>query len=126
MQINKLDHVNLRTTQLDTMIAWYRDILGLSNGYRPDFPFGGAWLYAGDTIVVHLVEIDGTPSVGSEANLKMEHFALTASGSAELEARLVAADQTYRKVVIEEIKTVAFNVWDPDGNHIHVDFPVDE
>jgi hypothetical protein len=39
---------------------------------------------------------------------------------------LVAADQTYRKVVIEEIKTVAFNVWDPDGNHIHVDFPVDE
>ena len=37
MQIGKLDHVNLRTTQLDTMIAWYENVLGLTNGPRPGF-----------------------------------------------------------------------------------------
>jgi NADPH:quinone reductase-like Zn-dependent oxidoreductase len=41
MQIEKLDHVNLRTTQLDSMIDWYSNVLGMRSGDRPDFPFSG-------------------------------------------------------------------------------------
>ena len=126
MQIQKLDHVNLRTTQLDAMIAWYTDLLGLTVGYRPDFPFPGAWLYAGDTVVIHLVGIDGTPAVGSETELKLEHFAMTATGVATFEERLQARGEKFRKSEIAAIKMVAFNIWDPDGNHIHVDFPTQE
>ncbi len=44
MQIHKLDHVNIRTSRLSEMVDWYRDILGLSSGKRPDFPFPGAWV----------------------------------------------------------------------------------
>lgn len=126
MQILKLDHVNIRTAQLATMMTWYVKVLGLRSGARPNFPFGGAWMYAGETVVVHLVEIGGSSAVGSEASLKMEHFAFTATDAAGFEARLSATNTQFRKVVIEEIKTIAFNVWDPDGNHIHVDFPTDE
>ena len=126
MQIQKLDHVNLRTTQLDAMIAWYTDLLGLTVGYRPDFPFPGAWLYAGDTVVIHLVGIDGTPAVGSETELKLEHLAMTATGVATFEERLQARGEKFRKSEIAAIKMVAFNIWDPDGNHIHVDFPTQE
>lgn len=126
MQIQKLDHVNLRTTQLEEMIAWYVDILGLRLGERPDFGFPGAWMYAGDTAVVHLVGIDGTAGVGSEVALKMEHFALTATGAAAFEARLTATETGYRRAVLEQTRTVAFNISDPDGNHIHVDFSADE
>lgn len=122
MHIQKLDHVNLRTTQLDTMIAWYTDVLGLRAGARPKFPFPGAWLYAGDNVVVHLVGIDGAPCVGSEADLKLEHFAMTATGLAAFQQRLDDRNERYKRSEIEEIQTVAFNVWDPDGNHIHVDF----
>lgn len=125
MQITKLDHVNVRTTQLSVMLNWYRDILGLTSGFRPDFPFGGAWMYAGDTVVVHLVEVGGPPATGSETSLKLEHFAFTASGSAEFEARLTSSGTQYRRIVIDEINTIAFNIWDPDGNHIHVDFQAD-
>lgn len=122
MHIKKLDHINLRTAQLSTMIDWYENVLGLTNGARPDFPFPGAWLYAGDTIVVHLIGVEGDAGVGSEADLKMEHFAFTAEGEAEFEDRLKSHGQTYKRSVIEAINLAAYNVWDPDGNHIHVDF----
>lgn len=126
MQIGKLDHVNLRTTQLDAMIAWYGDILGMPSGPRPDFPFPGAWLYAGDTAAIHLVGIDGTPAVGSEERLKLEHFAFTATDADAFEARLKERGEEYRRSVQPGNGTVSINVWDPDGNHIHIDFAPEE
>jgi catechol 2,3-dioxygenase-like lactoylglutathione lyase family enzyme len=126
MQIRKLDHVNLRTTQLDEMIDWYTNVLGLTVGFRPAFPFPGAWLYAGDAAVIHLVGISDDPGVGSEAALKLEHFAMTATGAGEFEERLAARGDTFKRREIKEIDTIAFNIWDPDGNHIHVDFKAQE
>lgn len=125
MQIERLDHVNLRTTQLQKMVNWYEATLGMTSGARPDFPFAGAWLYAGQHALVHLIEIDTLEAVGSEAQLKLEHFAFWAVDAVDFEARLDASKETYKKVVIEQTNTVAFNVWDPDGNHIHVDFDKD-
>ena len=126
MQIRQLDHVNLRTTQLDALKCWYEDVLGLTAGWRPDFPFPGAWLYAGETAFVHLVGIEGDAGTGSESQLKLEHFAFSASGADAFEQRLRHRGETYRKSEMAATRTVAFNVWDPDGNHIHVDFPMDE
>lgn len=80
MQVRRIDHVNIQTTQVEKMVAWYRDVLGMRTGPRPDFPFPGAWLYAGDRAVIHLVGQRGDPAVGSEVKLKLEHFALTATG----------------------------------------------
>lgn len=126
MQITQLNHVNLRTTQLDAMISWYQDVLGLVLGPRPDFPFPGAWLYAGDTAFVHLVGIEGDAGTGSEVELKLEHFAFSATGAKEFENRLQERGVEFRKSEIAAVNLVAFNVWDPDGNHIHVDFRIDE
>ena len=81
MEIGKLDHVNVRTKQLDTMIDWYTNIMGMRRGERPDFPFPGAWMYTGSVAAVHLVGIDDKPSVGSEVDLKLEHFAFSAKGN---------------------------------------------
>ena len=41
MQIGKLDHVNVRTANLDNMVAWYGEMLGMNPGKRPNFPFPG-------------------------------------------------------------------------------------
>lgn len=122
MSIQHLDHVNLRTTQLDTMIAWYERVLGLTNGPRPAFPFPGAWLYAGDTAIVHLVGVEGKPAVGSEVDLKLEHFALTATDEAGFVEALTKLGEAYRRAEVPGTKLVQYNLWDPDGNHIHVDF----
>ncbi|MEL6466243.1 MAG: VOC family protein [Pseudomonadota bacterium] len=123
MAIERLDHVNLRTTRLAEMIQWYEEILGLSAGARPAFGFDGAWLYAGDVAVVHLVTVDEDGAAGSETALKLEHFAFRASGDAEVfQERLQQKGVSFRRSGIEALHLSAFNVWDPDGNHIHVDF----
>ncbi|MDJ0777399.1 MAG: glyoxalase [Gammaproteobacteria bacterium] len=126
MQLGQLDHVNLRTTRLDILVDWYTRVLGMRPGVRPNFPFPGAWLYAGDAAAVHIVGIDGTPGVGSEAELRLEHFAFSATGRRAFEARLEANGEKYHRTDIADFNIIQINVWDPDGNHIHVDFPADE
>lgn len=122
MPIKKLDHVNIRTTQLEAMIDWYRTILGMQLTDRPDFPFPGAWLCADGQIAVHLVGIDGDPAVGSEAELKLEHFAFSATDRPEFESRLEKAGERFQCSKVPSVDLVQYNIWDPDGNHIHVDF----
>ena len=83
-------------------------------------------MYVNGTAVVHLVGIEDEQTVGSQVELKLEHFAFRATGAKEFERRLKSAGEDYRRVDIAQINTAAFNVWDPDGNHIHVDFRLDE
>lgn len=122
MRIERLDHVNIVTTRLPDMVAWYEEVLGLKSGARPDFPFPGAWLYAGGHAVVHLVGHDGTPNVGSEVKLKLEHFALAATGLTGFEEKLAARQIQYDRTQVPGTHMIQVHVADPDGNHIHIDF----
>lgn len=126
MQIEKIDHVNLRTNDLPKMVAWYTNILGLHSGDRPTFPFHGAWLYAGKKAIIHLVEVNNNPGFGSESDLKLEHFALSAKGKTEFEAKLLASGEKYQTNEVSDIGVIQYNLWDPDGNHIHIDFQLHE
>ena len=126
MQVIKIDHVNIRTTQLDVMVNWYTETLGLNAGKRPNSRSVGAWMYAGDTPLVHLVEIADSAAIGSESSLKLEHFSLKATGAASFESQLNATGEKFHRAEIAEINLVLYNLWDPDGNHIHVDFRLDE
>lgn len=122
--LTAFDHVNIRTANLDAMMAWYADILGLRAGFRPDFAFPGAWLYLGDTAVIHLVGVDTAPQAGGDVTL--EHVAFRASGLKRFLALLDAQGMPYRLSPIEAINTVQVNISDPDGNHLHIDFDLSE
>lgn len=125
VEMQKLDHVNVRTANLDGMIDWYGRMLGMKPGPRPDFPFPGAWLYVGEDAVLHLIGVDAEP--GSDAaDLKLEHFALRATGMAELLARAAAAGERADVRRVPGFPIVQVNMWDPDGNHIHIDFGLAE
>ena len=54
MGINVLHHVTVKTDDLEATRDFYRDVLGLEEGFRPDLEFPGYWLYCGDVPVVHL------------------------------------------------------------------------
>ena len=43
-----LNHYSIRTTDLEASRRFYADVLGLTVGPRPDFPFPGLWMYRGD------------------------------------------------------------------------------
>ena len=124
-EITRLDHVNLRTAQLDTLVAWYRDMLGLVPGARPDFDFPGTWLYAGDRALVHLIGVQSPPA-DDHTDLRLEHFAFSATGLKPLLARLKAAGARTRLRRVTGFPVVQLNVWDPDDNHLHIDFDLAE
>lgn len=120
----KLDHVNIRTAQLGAMRAWYAEALGMTDGWRPPFPFGGAWLYAGDDPVVHLVEVDARPDADA-GDVRIEHFALSVDGDLDaFRRRLGDAGVEIMEAAVPGTNIVQLNIHDPDGNHIHVDFRV--
>ena len=119
MQIGKLDHVNLRTANLEAMTEWYERVLGLKTGPRPGFAFPGAWLYAGEHAAVHLVGVDAQPEPGDPS---LEHFAFSATGREEFLARLDKEGIDYQTREVPDFGITQVNIWDPDGNHLHVDF----
>jgi len=123
--LKRLAHVNLRTANLDAMVAWYGRILGMHPGPRPGFTFPGAWLYADGHPVIHLVGVEVAPGA-DPADLRLEHFAISASGLKGLLATLDAEGARHRLNHVKDFGIVQVNVWDPDGNHIHIDFDAAE
>lgn len=119
MKISKLDHVNVRTSNLDKMVAWYDQVLGLKAGFRPDFPFPGAWLYVDGDPVVHLVEVE---KECASVEPKIEHFAFRASELNVLVNRLETLGIAHSVDQVPGISITQVNLEDVDGNHIHVDF----
>lgn len=121
-----LDHVNIRTAALASMIAYYESVVGLRSGPRPPFDFPGAWLYAGDRAIVHLIGLKQPPN-GSTAReaLRLEHYALRAGDGADLGAFLAHLERlgiAGQVVTLPDGSAVQVNLFDPDGNHIHLDF----
>jgi catechol 2,3-dioxygenase-like lactoylglutathione lyase family enzyme len=123
MQLGRFDHVNVRTANVDRMVDWYARVLGMKSGKRPPFPFPGAWLYVGDHPSVHLVGVPKQPEV---TETRLEHFAFQATGLKEFVTRLKRDGERYDLGLVPDFGLVQINVWDPDGNHIHIDFSPEE
>jgi catechol-2,3-dioxygenase len=124
MGLERLDHINVCTTQLEQMKVFYSDVLGMLPGPRPNFPFGGAWMYCGTRPCVHLVERERLePTTG---DLRLQHFAFAAEDLAGFLARLARLGVPYRVGILDDFELCQINVKDPDGNHIHVDFSLAE
>lgn len=114
-----LDHVNIHTDDIQGTADWYESVLGLRQGPRPDFPMAGAWIYLGDTAVIHLV-LNEQPLTRDPASL--EHFAFRAEGMAAFEEKLSAKGVPFERQNVPGTDIVQFNLHDPMGNHLHIDF----
>ena len=68
-----LDHWNIYSKDLEATVRFYERYVGLRDGERPPFPFPGAWLYAGDKAILHIVSETGRKDHGSGA---IDHVAI--------------------------------------------------
>lgn len=91
--INSLDHINIRTADLAATMTFFIEVLGLTEGWRPDFGFPGAWLYAGEKDVVHLVQV-AEPLGRSDAS-SLDHIAFDISEYDEALTRVRATGLSF-------------------------------
>ena len=123
MAISGMNHFTVLTDDLDATMAFYVDILGLSEGFRPDLGFPGAWLYAGGQAILHIVAGRGLP-----ANPRgvIDHMAFSAR-----DLRAVAARLTERGIAYDLRRLPTTDAWqlfclDPSGARVELDFEATE
>ncbi len=120
VRLQALDHVTIRTRDLDRSLAFYQGVLGLKPAaWRPPFRFDGAWLALGGQAIVHLVA--GRPA--DDPSGAVDHFAIAGAGSpdaakAELAARNIAFDE--RETPDGRFRQLF--VTDPDGVKVEIVF----
>ena len=138
-----LNHFSIRSTNLDASRRFYEDVLGLTVGPRPDFPFPGIWMYGGThddvaNAVVHLIGIDPDHPEGLKAYLgdidvaklqgsgAVDHIAFFSDGLATMMDRVAALDVTARHRTVPSIGLHQMFLDDPSGVVIELNYPAAE
>ena len=121
MPITKLDHFNVRTTDLPATLHFYADVLGLTSGYRPPFPFPGVWMYIGDQPVVHIACLDPGCEPGSG---RVNHVAFFADEIDSVRARIDAEGYKYNERTVPDQRLRQIFVRDPNGVTVELNFNI--
>src|SRR5258708_7325872 len=123
MAVEGMNHFTILTDDVDGTVRFYDALLGLADGPRPNFDFPGAWLYAGDQPILHV--IGGRPKAELKAGV-IDHMAFTGrdlSGTlAKLKARGI--EHSCRRQVSSGVWQVFF--FDPNGARVELDFAAEE
>jgi len=129
MGVQALEHVTIRCAQRQRTRDFYVELMGLTEGVRPDFPFRGHWLYLGGMPVVHLVEAaDKGSAWGGEAGTPggdtgaFDHIAFQGDDFEAMRARLTEAGLTFRERVVPGGQLKQLFVPDPEGVLVEINF----
>lgn len=119
----QIDHINIRASEplLGRVKAFYRDVLGLEEGFRPAFASRGYWLYSADRPIVHLSE--GGQDIPGRSPAHLDHVAFRSAGLSAFTARLRDAGIDYRSNYIPELGITQLFFSDPAGTALEVSFP---
>jgi catechol 2,3-dioxygenase-like lactoylglutathione lyase family enzyme len=121
-----LEHYTIRCASLERTRDFYRDVLGLGVGERPNFPFKGYWLYLGGVPIVHLVDAkesamrDGPHRTGDTAAL--DHIAFRGLDLEATRTTLRNHGLNFRENAVPGARIHQIFVSDPDGILIELNF----
>ena len=118
MKVVRFHHVsvNANDAELDAVVAFYRDVLGLADEPRPDIPgVPGHWHGVGPQ-QLHIV---GAQSAGAGIDPTGNHYCVTVADLAGAVAELDAAGIAYLRGVQGE-GVVQIWIADPAGNTIEL------
>ena len=106
-----LDHVTIRTTDIERCRSFFEDLLDLRVGFRPDLGGIGYWLYDGLSPIVHLTQAE-TPKFDSKTE-GYDHIAF----------RLDEYDATIQKLQGLELKYFEYKIPEIGEHRIFVNMP---
>ncbi|MBU3545346.1 MAG: glyoxalase [Betaproteobacteria bacterium] len=138
-----LNHFSIRSLEIEKTSAFFNQVLGLTIGPRPEFPFPGVWLYNGDesswaNAVLHLIAIDKNDPEGLKKYLgdrdtsslhgsgAVDHIAFFANGLEEKIQLLKTLKVPYRERTVPVLKLHQIFLDDPNGVVIELNYPAAE
>lgn len=113
-----LNHVNILTDRVEETTAFFERVLGLRAGYRPNFDFDGAWLYAGERPLIHLQTPISSKNRQAGAPVgqgPLDHASFEVADIAVARERLKANDVTFRETRSPDGRNDQIFFRDPNG-----------
>ena len=122
MSIEGMNHFNVLTDDVEATRRFYIDVIGLTEGERPDLGFDGAWLYAGGRPILHVSKA----KLGETRAGVIDHMAFSAHDLSDTLAVLTSRNiaHTCRRQPGAGTWQVFF--FDPNGARVELDFAPDE
>jgi catechol 2,3-dioxygenase-like lactoylglutathione lyase family enzyme len=123
MPIVGMNHFTVLAKDLEATKDFYVGVLGLTEGNRPNLGFPGAWLYAGDAAVLHIVAARPLPT---DPRGVLDHMAFSATDLAGVVRRLEASGIGYDLRRQPESGVWQLFCFDPNGARVELDFEARE
>ena len=117
-------HLNIRCSPEDipAIERFYGGVLGLKTGDRPNFKFGGIWLYDGDDAIIHVSARFPPGSILKDKHSgSVDHIAFKASGAVQFREHLKKLGIDFEEQNIEKAGYQVF-LYDPVGTKIEFNF----
>ncbi|MDQ7949226.1 MAG: hypothetical protein REI93_10290, partial [Pedobacter sp.] len=100
-----LDHVTIRTHELEATRNFMVEVFGLVEGSRPASIVAsveGYWLYEKDWPLIHLIKSNVPPGHSHESAEAIDHFAFVMEDYKGFEQKLIRLGISYQKMHIPE------------------------
>jgi catechol 2,3-dioxygenase-like lactoylglutathione lyase family enzyme len=126
--LHGLFHIAIKTSDLESTRAFWRDIIGLREVARPDFGYPGAWLgcpQPGGQAIIHIYA--GGPALGASGIAPrgtgaIDHVSLSCSGYRDFVKRFNDAGLSFREFVVPGTTLWQLFVYDPSGVQLELTF----
>lgn len=122
MSIHGMNHFNVLTDDVEATRRFYVDVIGLTEGDRPDLGFDGAWLYAGGRPILHV----SAARLSQDRAGVIDHMAFSATDLKGTVARLKQSG--VKHVLRQQSGTRIWQIFchDPMGAKVELDFDPEE
>jgi len=133
MPLSHLEHFLIQTADLQATRDWYVRVLGMKEGWHPDFKFPVVWLYIGEKDVLHLTEGGanvsenrkkylGQQSTDVHGSGVVDHVAFRAMGLPGMLAHLEREGIEFTRRMVSDQGLYQLFLHDPNGVKIELNF----
>ena len=107
---------------LEKTVQFYKKVLNLEPGPRPEFNIKGIWLFSGEQPIIHLMEI---ATRNGEKSGHFDHIALRCTDLEQVVNALEKHNIPFQRSEVSEVKQIQLLVTDPSGTSVELNFLTD-
>ena len=134
MPISHIEHILVSTDDMDGTRDWYAQVLGMHEGWHPEFNFPVYWMYLGEVDVVHIGPSASKAGSNQQTYLgrlgqntgngtgALDHIAFRATGLAQMKEHLARLKVDYKERRANGQALYQLFFFDPNGIKIELNF----